>query len=358
MSFPQTRLRRLRHNATLRDMLGSSPLRREELIAPLFVREGRAVHNEIPSMPGVFQHSVDTAMETLRKWSDLGIVAVLLFGVPDRKDDVGSEAWNDRAAVQRLTREIKKSLPNMLVVTDVCLCEYTEHGHCGVLKPSTPTKDHGQDAQATHGQDAHATHGQDAHATHGQDAHATVDNDATLELLAKTAVSHASAGADIVAPSAMMDGQIQALRSALDAGNFQMTAIMSYAVKFASCLYGPFRDAAGSAPQFGDRRSYQMDYRSPRQAAQEAAADLAEGADILMVKPAGAYLDIIADIRRRFDAPLAAYQVSGEYSAIRAAASLGYLDERRAVIELTSAIKRAGADLVITYFAQQLAQWL
>lgn len=333
MSFPQTRLRRLRHNATLRDMLGASPLRREELVAPLFVREGRAVRTEIPSMPGVFQHSVDTAMETLRQWSDLGIVAVLLFGIPDRKDAVGSEAWNDQAAVQRLTREIKKSLPNMLIVTDVCLCEYTEHGHCGVIKTS-PSKEH------------------------GQDAHATVDNDTTLELLAKTALSHASAGADIVAPSAMMDGQIQAIRSALDAGDFQTTAIMSYAVKFASCLYGPFRDAAGSAPQFGDRRSYQMDYRSPRQAAQEAAADLDEGADILMVKPAGAYLDIIADIRRRFDAPLAAYQVSGEYSAIRAAASLGYLDERRAVIELTSAIKRAGADLIITYFAQQLAGWL
>jgi porphobilinogen synthase len=334
MSFPQTRLRRLRQNATLRDMLGSSPLRREELIAPLFVREGRALHAEIASMPGVYQHSVDTAMETVRQWSDLGIVAVLLFGVPDRKDAVGSEAWNDQAAVQRLIREIKKSLPHMLVVTDVCLCEYTEHGHCGVIKTTAPSKEH------------------------GQDAHATVDNDATLELLAKTALSHASAGADIVAPSAMMDGQIQAIRSALDGGDFQTTAIMSYAVKFASCLYGPFRDAAGSTPQFGDRRSYQMDYRSPRQATQEAAADLAEGADILMVKPAGAYLDIIADIRRRFDAPLAAYQVSGEYSAIRAAASLGYLDERRAVIELTSAIKRAGADLIITYFAQQLAQWL
>jgi len=327
MSFPQTRLRRLRQNATLRDMLGSSPLRREELIAPLFVREGQAIHDEIPSMPGVYQHSVDTAMETVRQWSDLGIVAVLLFGIPDRKDAVGSEAWNDRAAVQRLIREIKKSLPNMLVVTDVCLCEYTEHGHCGVLRAASGGR---------------------------QD----VDNDATLELLAKTALSHASAGADIVAPSAMMDGQIQAIRSALDGGDFQATAIMSYAVKFASCLYGPFRDAAGSTPQFGDLRSYQMDFRSPRQAAQEAAADLAEGADILMVKPAGAYLDIIADIRRRFDAPLAAYQVSGEYSAIRAAASLGYLDERRAVIELTSAIKRAGADLIITYFAQQLAQWL
>jgi porphobilinogen synthase len=414
MSFPQTRLRRLRHNATLRDMLGGSPLRREELIAPLFVREGRALRDEIPSMPGVYQYSVDTAMETVRQWSDLGIVAVLLFGIPDRKDAVGSEAWNAQAAVQRLTREIKKSLPHMLVVTDVCLCEYTEHGHCGVIKTSVPPKDHGQDARATHGQDAHATHGQDAHATHGQDAHAThgqdarathgkdahathgqdahathgqdahathgqdahathgqdarathgqdahatVDNDATLELLAKTALSHASAGADIVAPSAMMDGQVQAIRSALDAGDFQMTAIMSYSVKFASCLYGPFRDAAGSTPQFGDRRTYQMDYRSPRQAAQEAAADLAEGADILMVKPAGAYLDIIADIRRRFDAPLAAYQVSGEYSAIRAAASLGYLDEQRTVIEVTSAIKRAGADLIITYFAQQLAQWL
>jgi porphobilinogen synthase len=214
------------------------------------------------------------------------------------------------------------------------------------MKPSAPQKEHGQDARATHGRDAHAT------------AHATVDNDATLELLARVAVSHAAAGADIVAPSAMMDGQVRAIRSAMDASNFQMTAIMSYSVKFASCFYGPFRDAAQSAPQFGDRRGYQMDFRSPRQAVQEAAADLEEGADILMVKPAATYLDILAELRQRFDAPLAAYHVSGEYSAIRAAAQLGWLDEQRAVLEVTSAIKRAGADLIITYFAEQLAKWL
>ncbi len=325
--FPEIRLRRLRRSATLREMLGGVRLRREELIAPLFVREGQGVRAEIKSMPGQFQFSVDTAMETLRRWSDAGIPAVLLFGIPDHKDATGSQAWDERAAVQRLCREIKKSLPRMVVITDVCLCEYTEHGHCGVLKAAAGGA-------------------------------REVDNDATLELLAKAACSHAAAGADIVAPSAMMDGQVRAIRTALDAGDMGMTAIMSYSVKFASCLYGPFRDAAGSAPQFGDRRAYQMDYRAPRQAMQEASADLADGADILMVKPAGAYLDILAEMRRRFDAPLAAYQVSGEYAAIRAAGSLGYLDERAAVLETTSAIKRAGADLIITYFAPELAAWL
>jgi porphobilinogen synthase len=332
--FPETRLRRLRNSATLRDMLASVSLRREELIAPLFVREGQNLREEISTMPGQYQHSVDTAMETLQRWSDMGIPAVLLFGIPDHKDAQGSEAWNDSAAVQRLVRQIKKSLPRMVVVTDVCLCEYTHHGHCGVLRGEGQPK-------------GHAAH-----------AGEVVDNDATLELLARTALSHAAAGADIVAPSAMMDGQVQAIRTALDRQDFKMTAIMGYSVKFASCFYGPFRQAAQSAPQFGDRRTYQMDGRSPRQAAMEAAADLAEGADILMVKPAATYLDIIAEIRRRFDAPLAAYHVSGEYSALRAAARLGYLDERQAVLEVTAAIKRAGADLIITYFAEQLAGWL
>ena len=327
LKFPRTRLRRLRYNAALREMLAEVRLSRHELIAPLFVREGSGVRHEIPTMPGQFQLSVDTAMETVRRWASKGIPAVLLFGIPEAKDAVGSEAWNDAAAVQRLCRQIKAELPKVVVITDVCLCEYTEHGHCGTL-------------------------------TDGPDGCKDVENDLTLESLAKTALSHARSGADIVAPSAMMDGQVGAIRSALDAAGFARTAILSYAVKFASSMYGPFRDAAQSAPKFGDRRTYQMDYRSPSQAFAEASADLAEGADMLMVKPAATYLDLIAAVKRRFDAPLAAYHVSGEYSAIKAAARLGWLDERSAAIEITSAIRRAGADLVITYFAEQLADWL
>jgi len=325
--FPTRRLRRLRHNATLREMLASVRLSRDELIAPLFVREGEGVRREIPSMPGQFQHSADTAVETIRRWAGKGLRAVLLFGIPDKKDAAGSEAWNDNAAVQRLTRQIESALPGLIVITDVCLCEYTDHGHCGtVIERPGGRKD--------------------------------VDNDATLESLARTALSHARAGADVVAPSAMMDGQVAAIRRALDSEGFETTAIMSYAVKFASSLYGPFRDAAESEPRFGDRRGYQMDYRAPRQAALEAAADLDEGADIIMVKPAATYLDVIAEVRGRFDAPLAAYHVSGEYAMLKAAAAAGWLDERAAAIEVTSAIKRAGADLIITYFAEQLAEWL
>jgi len=297
------------------------------LIAPLFVREGAGVRREIPSMPGQFQLSTDTAMETVRRWAGKGIPAVLLFGIPDAKDAVGSEAWNESAAVQRLCRQIKSELPAMLVVTDVCLCEYTEHGHCGTL---VETPGGAMD----------------------------VDNDATLESLAKTAVSHARSGADIVAPSAMMDGQVGAIRKALDADGLSRTALMSYAVKFASSMYGPFRDAAESAPKFGDRRTYQMDWRSVGQSFAEAEADLREGADILMVKPAATYLDVIASLKGRVSAPLAAYHVSGEYSAIKAAARQGWLDERGAAIEVIGAIRRAGADMIITYFAEQLADWL
>jgi len=308
-------------------MLTSVKLSREDFIAPLFVREGAGIRSEIPSMRGQFQHSVDAAVETIRRWADKGLKAVLLFGIPDKKDAVGSEAWNDSAAVQRLTGKIKSALPELVVFTDVCLCEYTDHGHCGtIVERPDGTKD--------------------------------IDNDATLELLAKTALSHARAGADVVAPSAMMDGQVAAIRRALDSEGFKTTAIMSYAVKFASSLYGPFRDAAESAPAFGDRRTYQMDFLAPDQAMLEAAVDLDEGADIIMVKPAAAYLDIIAAVRGRFDAPLAAYHVSGEYAMLKTAAAAGCLDERAAVLEVTAAIKRSGADLIITYFAEQLAQWL
>ena len=325
--FPTNRLRRLRYHATLREMLAETRLSRNDFIAPLFVREGRGVRREIPSMPGQFQHSVDTAMETVRRWSDKGLRAVLLFGIPDVKDAVGSGAWDDGAAVQRLAGQIRRDLPGVLVVTDVCLCEYTDHGHCGTL-------------------------------IERRDGRRDVDNDATLESLARTAVSHARCGADVVAPSAMMDGQVGAIRQALDAEGFRTTCILSYAVKFASSMYGPFRDAAESPPQFGDRRTYQMDYRAAGQAVPEAAADLDEGADILMVKPAATYLDVIAAVKARFDAPLAAYHVSGEFASIKAAARAGWLDERAAAIEVTAAIKRAGADLIITYFAESLADWL
>jgi porphobilinogen synthase len=314
-------------NPTLREMLAGVRLSVDEFIAPLFVREGSGVQREIPSIPGQFQYSVDTAVETVRRWADKNLRAVLLFGIPDSKDPIGTEAWNDDAAVQRLAREIKKTSPDVLVVTDVCLCEYTDHGHCGTV-------------------------------TKGADGRVDVDNDATLESLGRIAVSHAKAGADIVAPSAMMDHQVLAIREALDAEGFRMTGIMSYAVKYASSLYGPFRDAAESSPQFGDRRSYQMDYRAAGQELMEGGADIDEGADIIMVKPAGAYLDVIAKVRQRFDAPLAAYHVSGEYSMIKAAARAGWLDERAVAIEITTAIKRAGADLIITYFAEQLADWL
>jgi len=325
--FPTTRLRRLRRSTALRDMLAEVRLSKADLVAPLFVREGQRVRREIPSMPGQFQLSCDTAIETVRRWAGKGLPAVLLFGIPESKDAEGSEAWNDSAAVQTLCRRIKAELPDMLVITDVCLCEYTEHGHCGTLvdRPGE-----------------------------GKD----VDNDRTLASLAKVAVSHARSGADIVAPSAMMDGQVGAIRSALDVEGFTDTAILSYAVKFASSLYGPFRDAAESAPKYGDRRTYQMDWRTGSQAIAEAEADLSEGADILMVKPAGTYLDVIAEVKRRFTAPLAAYHVSGEYSAIKAAAARGWLDERGAAVEITGAIRRAGADLIVTYFAEPLADWL
>ena len=310
----------------MRDMLASVRLSADELIAPIFVREGSGVSSPIESMPGQFQFSVDTALETARRWAGLGIRSVLLFGIPDTKDAVGSEAWNDAAAVQRLTSEIKTALPGMMVITDVCLCEYTAHGHCGTLLDREGPMD--------------------------------VDNDATLESLARVAASHARCGADIVAPSAMMDGQVQAIRSMLDADGFTDTAIMSYAVKFASALYGPFRQAAEGAPSSGNRKTYQMDYRSPRQICSEASQDAQEGADFLMVKPAWTYLDVISEVRRNFDQPLAAYHVSGEFSVLHAAAANGWIDLQDAAVEVTAAIKRAGADLIITYFAEQLTQWI
>jgi len=359
--FLTTRLRRLRASATMREMLAAVRVDRRQLISPLFVCGGSGVRREIASMPGVARQSVDVAVETVAAWSDAGLPAVLLFGVPDRKDAQGSGAWDDAGAVQELTRRIKRERPAMVVMTDVCLCEYTDHGHCGVVRGAGVPPSRLAGILPASGKDDLASSGDQPHGTHnagGTPAPRDVDNDASLPLLARVAVSHARAGADVVAPSAMMDGQVAAIRAALDGEGFSNAAILSYAVKFASCFYGPFREAADSAPASGDRRTYQVDPRSPRQAVVEVRQDVEQGADMVMVKPAATYLDVIAEIRRRVDVPLAAYHVSGEYSAIKAAARMGWLDEKSAAMEVTGSIARAGADLIITYFAPQLARWL
>ncbi len=316
------RLRRLRRTAVLRDLVRETRLDPRQFIYPLFVRTGRRVREPIPSMPGQFRLSVDELVTEVESARALGIGAVLLFGLPDAKDAFGSGAYAEEGIVQGAVRALRAAQPDLVVMTDVCLCEYTAHGHCGVLRDDE------------------------------------VDNDATLELLAKTAVSQAAAGADIVAPSAMMDGQVGAIRRALDEASLPQVAIMAYSAKHASAFYGPFRDAAGSAPQFGDRRGYQMDPANAREAGREIALDIAEGADIVMVKPALAYLDVIARARASVPVPLAAYNVSGEYAMVKAAAQQGWLDERRTVTEILTAIARAGADLVITYHAKEAATWL
>ena len=322
MAFPITRPRRLRRNATLRRMVRETRLSPDNLIHPLFVCPGRGVVNPVPSMPGVAQLSVDQVAAEARAIHAAGVPAIILFGIPERKDALGSEAWNDNGEVQRAIREIKEKVPGLVVITDVCMCEYTDHGHCGAIR--------------------------------GTD----VDNDATLELLSREALSHARAGADIVAPSDMMDGRVGAIRTALDRDGFSEIAIMAYSAKFASAFYGPFRDAAESAPQFGDRRSYQMDPPNGDEALREVALDLEEGADIVMVKPALPYLDLIWRVKNQFRVPVAAYNVSGEYAMIRAAGINGWLDEERATIEVLTAIKRAGADMILTYFATQTARRL
>ena len=319
MSFPTTRLRRLRRNETLRRMVRETRLSRDDLILPLFAVEGHGVREPVPSMPGVFRHSVDTLVTEAKQVRDAGIPAVLLFGVPDAKDARGTGADAANGIVQRAVDAIKAAEPDLCVVTDVCLCEYTDHGHCGIVEEGD------------------------------------VANDPTLERLAATALSHARAGADIVAPSDMMDGRVAAIRSTLDANGFEQVAILAYAAKFASAYYGPFRDAAESAPRFGDRRSYQLDPPNAREALREMQLDLEEGADVLMVKPALPYLDLLAEARRRFDVPLAAYHVSGEYAMIHAAAERGWLDGERAMEEALVAIKRAGADWILTYAARDVA---
>ncbi len=323
MGFPVQRMRRLRGSEAIRRMVRETVLRVDQLIQPFFVVEGEKVANPVTSMPGVSQFSIDRLLPEARRAFELGVPAVLLFGIPSHKDPLGSEAYSDQGIIQRAVRALKQELPELLVITDVCLCEYTDHGHCGVIEGGR------------------------------------VLNDPTLELLAKEAVSHALAGADVVAPSDMMDGRVAAIRRALDQQGFTETPILSYAVKYASAFYGPFRDAAESAPQFGDRKTYQMDPANVREALKEAASDLEEGADMLMVKPALPYLDVIRVVRDAFpQVPLVAYNVSGEYSMVKAAARLGWVDEERVMMESLVGIKRAGADIIITYFAMEVASIL
>ena len=320
--FPVTRPRRLRRTATLRDMVRETRLAPTDFIYPLFVRHGKGIRSEIGSMPDQYHFSPDTLVEEVGLAVRDGVRAVLLFGIPEHKDERGSEAWDDGGAVQTSVRELKRAFPDVLVVTDICLCEYTSHGHCGVV--------------------------------HDQ----KVQNDPTLELLAKTALSHARAGADLVAPSDMMDGRVGAIREALDAAEFQDVPILSYAAKYASAFYGPFREAAGSAPQFGDRRSYQMDPGNVEEAMREVALDIEEGADLVMVKPALAYLDIVRRVKDAFGVPVAAYNVSGEYAMLMAAAARGWIDRERAILETLTGIKRAGASIVLTYHAREAARLL
>jgi porphobilinogen synthase len=322
MGFPVTRMRRMRRNETLRSMVRETRLAREDLILPLFVVEGSGRREAIASMPGVYRYSVDQVVLEAKRVADLGIPAVILFGIPDVKDARGSGADAADGIVQKATRAIVDRVPQLCVITDVCLCEYTDHGHCGLLD--------------------------------GEE----IDNDASLERLAETALSHARAGAGLIAPSDMMDGRVAAIRNALDANGFEEVPIMSYAAKYASAFYGPFRDAAESTPEFGDRRGYQMDPPNRREALREMRLDLEEGADMLMVKPALPYLDILADARREFDVPMAAYHVSGEYSMIKAAGERGWIDADRAMAEALVSIKRAGADMILTYAAADLAERL
>ncbi len=322
MAFPQTRLRRLRRTSSLRGLVRETRLTPADLVLPLFVTHGRDTRAPIDSMPGVERLSIEHAVAEAGEAAALGISAVLLFGIPAAKDPEGSGAWDEEGVVQLATRAIKEAHPELLLITDLCLCEYTDHGHCGVIGDGD------------------------------------VDNDATLELLARTGVAQARAGADLIAPSDMMDGRVGAIRTALDEEGFSQTPILAYSAKFSSAFYGPFREAAGSAPAFGDRRSYQMDPANAEEALREVLLDVEEGADVVMVKPAGPYLDVIRRVKDETRMPVAAYHVSGEYAALKAAAAAGYLDERAAVLEALTAIRRAGADIVITYHAKDAARWL
>jgi len=320
--YPVARPRRLRRTASIRDMVRETTLSATNFIYPLFVRHGEGIKEEITSMPGNYHFSIDRLVEEVGAAREEGVNAVILFGIPERKDATGSEAWDDEAAVQSAVRRLKSDYPDLVVITDVCLCEYTSHGHCGVIE-------------------------------NGQ-----VANDPTLQLLARSAVSHARAGADIVAPSDMMDGRVGAIRGALDEAEFSEVTVLSYAAKYASAFYGPFREAADSTPQFGDRRAYQMDPANADEALVEVGLDIEEGADIVMVKPALSYLDVIRRVKENYGVPLAAYNVSGEYSMLVAAAEKGWIDRERAVIEVLTSIRRAGADLILTYHAREAARLL
>ncbi|MCM3162935.1 porphobilinogen synthase [Metabacillus litoralis] len=322
MNIQFTRHRRLRNSNNLRAMVRETHLCPEDFIYPIFVVEGDNKKNEVPSMPGVYHLSLDLLNQEIEEVVSLGVKSVILFGVPDEKDDVGTQAYHDNGIVQRATRQVKESFPELVVVADTCLCQYTDHGHCGIVE-------------------------------NGQ-----VLNDPTLDLLARTAISQAKAGADIIAPSNMMDGFVAAIRHGLDEAGFEHIPVMSYAVKYASAFYGPFRDAAHSTPQFGDRKTYQMDPANRDEALREAQSDLEEGADFLIVKPALSYLDIIRDVKNQFNVPIVAYNVSGEYSMIKAAAQNGWVDEKALVMEMLVGMKRAGVDLIITYFAKDAARWI
>ncbi|TMD78096.1 MAG: porphobilinogen synthase [Chloroflexi bacterium] len=320
--FPTVRLRRTRQNEKLRGLVRETRLAVDQLIYPLFIAEGIHEPHEIASMPGIVQWPLEQLGREAERIASLGIPAVLLFGIPSEKDEVGSQAYNSRGIIQEAIRLLKSVNPELLVITDVCLCEYTSHGHCGLIH------------------------------------NGSVQNDTSLELLARMALTHAEAGADLVAPSDMMDGRVGAIRHVLDEQGFNQTPIMAYSAKFASAFYGPFREAAGSTPQFGDRRAYQMDPSNVREALREVELDIAEGADIVMVKPAMAYMDVIRQVREHYDLPVAAYNVSGEFAMIKAAAQNGWIDERRVAMEVLTGIRRAGADMIITYFAPDVAGWL
>jgi porphobilinogen synthase len=327
--FPKTRLRRLRKSAAMRALVSETQLNLDKLILPLFIKHGSNIKNPIASMPGHYQLSVDMLEDEIKSITSLGLKSVLLFGIPAEKDPLGKDAYADNGIVQTAIRAIKKIAPNLLVISDICFCEYTDHGHCGVVTE------------------------------HAHGSEVDIDNDKTLALLAKQAVSHAKAGSDVIAPSGNMDGMVAAIRNALDEAGFSHLPILSYSVKYASAMYGPFRQAAEGAPQFGDRRTYQMDVANSNEAMRECALDIAEGADMLMVKPAHTYLDIIYRVKQRYpEIPLCAYHVSGEYSALKAAAEKGWLDERRSALEVLTSIHRAGADFIITYFAKDVAGWL
>ncbi|HQM52496.1 MAG: porphobilinogen synthase [Chlamydiae bacterium] len=333
MAFPRQRMRRLRLGEGLRRMVRETRLHPASLVMPLFVRAGKGAADPIPSMPGQFRYTPDRLVERCAEIASLGIGGVILFGIPGEKDPRGSGAWAEDGVVQESVRLLKRALPEFPVITDVCLCEYTDHGHCGVVK-------------------------QDPRSAPSASGGPCVDNDATLDLLAKTAVSHARAGADMVAPSDMMDGRVKAIRDALDAAGFADLPVMSYAAKYCSALYAPFRDAAESAPRFGDRRSYQMDPANAEEALREVALDIEEGADIVIVKPALAFGDVIRRVKEAFGVPVAAFSVSGEYAMVKAAAERGWLDERAAAMELLTGIRRAGAEIILTYWAADAASWL